>query len=66
MYYNQKLIFSGMYIEHYKYEKALRRDFEQKRGQVPFSITYSPLFVRLKWSYGKKAVLTTERTENIK
>ena len=36
---------------------------EQKRGQVPFSTTYSPLFVRLKRSYDKKAVLTTERTK---
>lgn len=31
MYYNQKLIFSGMYIEHYKYEKALRRDFVRRK-----------------------------------
>ena len=31
MYYNQKLIFSGVYVEHYKYEKALRRDFTRKK-----------------------------------
>ena len=37
-----------------------------EKGSSTFSMPYSPLFVRLKRSYGKKAVLTTEQTENIK
>ncbi len=35
--------------------RGLRDKYEQKMGQVPFSIPYSPLFVRLKRSYGKKS-----------
>lgn len=35
MYYNQKLIFSGVYVEHYKYEKALQRDFTRKKISKP-------------------------------
>lgn len=35
MYYNQKLIFSGAYVEHYKYEKALQRDFTRKKISKP-------------------------------
>jgi hypothetical protein len=35
MYYNQKLIVSGPYIELYDYEKALRRDFTRKKITKP-------------------------------
>jgi len=35
MYYNQKLIISGPYIELYEYEKALRRDFTRKKAGKP-------------------------------
>lgn len=38
MYYNQKLVFSGVYVEHYRYEKALRRDFTRKKTPKPDSI----------------------------
>ncbi len=33
MYYQQKLIISGIYFEHYKYEKSLKRDFKRKKKE---------------------------------
>jgi len=33
MYYHQKLIISGIYFEHYKYEKSLKRDFKRKKKE---------------------------------
>lgn len=64
MYYNQKLIFSGVYVEHYKYEKALRRDFTRKKTTKP-DLIQTELDTKISPERNSKSKLTSKRKDSI-